>query len=154
MCTVLEILCLHEILGRWYTRESNLLRQSSSPKAVYFCRMDTGESLEKCSNPSCQISFFHPLCLKISQVPKVWYCPNCQKLPEFKMKKSKNTGQNEVVLRAQEKGSICVCMRKPQNGDKLIECHSDSCSNGKFFHMSCLNYKRIQKQPGSAMAAN
>ena len=28
-------------------QESNLLRQSSSPKAVYFCRMDTGESLEK-----------------------------------------------------------------------------------------------------------
>ena len=77
------------------------------------------ESLEKCFNPSCQISLFHPSCLKISQVPKVWYCSNCQKFPEFK-KKSKNMEQNEVVLRAQEKESICVYMAKPQNGDKLI----------------------------------
>ena len=49
--------------------------------------------------------------------------------------------QNEVVLRAQEKESICVCMAKPQNGDILIECHSAPWNNGKFFHMSCLNYK-------------
>ena len=63
---------------------------------------------------------FHPSCLKISQVPKVWCCPNCQELPEFKNNKSKNIEQNEVVLRAQEKESSCVCMAKPQNGDKLI----------------------------------
>ena len=64
---------LPEILGRWYTRKSNLLKQSTSPKAVCFCGMDTDKSLEKCSNPSCQISLFHPSCLKISQVPKVWF---------------------------------------------------------------------------------
>ena len=59
--------------------------------------------------------------------------------------------QNEVVLRAQEKESICVCMAKPQNGDKLIECHSEACNNGKFFHMSYLHYKQMPnnaKQPG------
>ena len=25
----------------------------------------------------------------------------------------------------------------------MIECHSEPCNNGKFFHMSCLNYKRM-----------
>ena len=34
-------------------------------------------------------------------------------------------------------------MAKPQNGGKLIECHSEPCNNGNFFHMSCLNYKRM-----------
>ena len=41
--------------------------------------------------------------------------------------------QNEVVLRAQEKESICVCMAKPQNGDKLIDCHSEPLIMENFF---------------------
>ena len=75
---------------------------------------------------------------------KSMYCPNCQKLPELKKEEVKNMEQNDVVLRAQVKESICVCLAKPYNGDKLIECHSDSCNDGTFFHMSCLNYKRKQ----------
>ena len=104
---------LPEILGRWYTRKSNLLKQSTDPKAVCFCGMDTDESLEKYSNPFCQISLFHPSYLKISQVPKVLYCPNGQKFPEFK-KKSKNMEQNEVVLRAQEKNQFVSVWQSPK----------------------------------------
>ena len=62
--------------------------------------------------------------------------------------------QNEVVLRAQEKESICVCMAKPQNGDKLIECHSEPCNNGTFFHISCLNYKRMPNNAKTTWQCN
>ena len=62
--------------------------------------------------------------------------------------------QNEVILRAQGIESICVCMAKPQNGDKLIECHNEPCNNGKFFHMSCLNYKRMPNNAKTTWKCN
>ena len=37
--------------------------------------------------------------------------------------------------------AICVCNQATQS-DKLIECHNNPCINGKFFHLSCMNYKR------------
>ena len=39
---------LPEILGRWYTRKSKLLKPSEDTKAIYYCRMDTGEEVVKC----------------------------------------------------------------------------------------------------------
>ena len=33
---------------------------------------------------------------------------------------------------------ICVCASKASPADRLIECHSPECSNGKFFHLACL----------------
>ena len=62
--------------------------------------------------------------------------------------------QNEVVLRAQEKESFCVFMAKPQNGDKLIECHSEPCNDRKLFHMSCLNYKRMPNNAKTTWQCN
>ena len=38
--------------------------------------------------------------------------------------------------------AICVCNQKATQSDKLIECHNNPCINGKFFHLSCMNYKR------------
>ena len=38
--------------------------------------------------------------------------------------------------------SICVCASKASPTDKLIECHSTECSDGKFFHLACLGLKR------------
>ena len=32
---------------------------------------------------------------------------------------------------------------------KLIECHNNPCMNGKFFHLTCMNYKR---KPNNAKA--
>ena len=38
---------------------------------------------------------------------------------------------------------ISICNSKPKSGDRLLECHSKDCLNGKFFHLGCLNCKRI-----------
>ena len=37
---------------------------------------------------------------------------------------------------------ICICRQQPQKNDNLLECLNESCENGKFFHLHCLNYKR------------
>ena len=39
--------------------------------------------------------------------------------------------------------SICVCKKKPSESDKLLECHNEGCKNGRFFHLSCINLRRI-----------
>ena len=38
---------------------------------------------------------------------------------------------------------ICICKSKPLPTDKLVECHGQGCKNGKFFHLPCLNLKRM-----------
>ena len=38
--------------------------------------------------------------------------------------------------------AICICNQKATTSDKLIKCHSNPCMNGKFFHLTCMNYKR------------
>ena len=38
---------------------------------------------------------------------------------------------------------ICVCKSKPSESEKLLHCHNKSCENGRYFHLNCLNYKRM-----------
>lgn len=40
---------------------------------------------------------------------------------------------------------ICVCNQKAMTSDKLIECHNNPCMNGKFLHLTCMNYKHNAK---------
>ena len=67
---------LPEILGRWYTRRSHLLKAVEGCKSICFCRVETEEFTIKCHNEECPISFYHPSCLKISKFPKNWLCPH------------------------------------------------------------------------------
>ena len=39
--------------------------------------------------------------------------------------------------------AICVCHLKPKVNERLLKCHGDNCQNGKFFHLKCLDYKRM-----------
>ena len=39
--------------------------------------------------------------------------------------------------------SICVCQQKASKDDRLLKCTIENCENGLFFHMACLNYKRM-----------
>lgn len=71
--------------------------------------------------------------LKLSLVPKGWFCPLCHK----NVKQQQSKCQEALKL-----DSICLCKKKPLQSDKLLKCHSESCASGKFFHLSCLNYKR------------
>ena len=38
--------------------------------------------------------------------------------------------------------TICVCNKKENVNDKLLKCHNEKCSSGKFFHLECMSYKR------------
>ena len=76
---------------------------------------------------------------------KIWYCPNCRLQKKFqkprRASKTENTSQqNSEVMKLD---SICVCGTKPSVNDKLLKCHSLDGQNGKYFHLNCLDYKRM-----------
>lgn len=45
--------------------------------------------------------------------------------------------------RALSLDSFCICQAVPQQSDELLECHSKDCQSGKFFHLTCLGYKKM-----------
>ena len=85
-------------------------------------------------------------CLGIKNVtvPKMWYCPHCRKLPQFTRAKSKKLPEmkDQFLSQATKLATICTCQKKAQANDKLLKCHNEQRSNGKFFHLSCMSYKR------------
>ena len=142
---------LPEILGRWYTRKHEIAAPvpAGDIKPVCYCRKPKPEeSTVPCQNPKCPFIEFHLSCLGISDpLPKVWYCPSCQLLPECKKAKrvtkiKPDYQKNPDFDEAMKLQSICVCKAKPVVGEKLLKCHSQ-CQSGKFFHLKCLNYKRM-----------
>ena len=89
------------------------------------------------------------------QVPKMWYCPTCRFLPEFKKSaKTTNAAEQDTCNKALHQDSISICNSKPKSGDRLLECHSKDCLNGKFFHLGCLNCKRIPNNSKSTWICN
>ena len=67
-------------------------------------------------------------------------------MPQFKQERgrsssAKQSAQVAVNQAALQCNSICVCASKASPTDKLIECHSTECSDGKFFHLACLGLK-------------
>ena len=79
-------------------------------------------------------------------IPKTWYCSQCCRLPQFKRKRNtEKSSQPTVVLdhAAMECDRICICKAKPTPTDKLVKCHGESCTNGKYFHLACLDLKRL-----------
>ena len=129
-----------EILGRWYTRKCYLLKpQLNSGTKICFCDEETGEATVKCQNVDCPISLYHPLCLKVTEFSNNWYCPHCQRLPDFKRQpKAKEISTTKALALE----NVCICHQKAKIEDKIIECHNPCCENGKFFHISCLGYRR------------
>ena len=45
--------------------------------------------------------------------------------------------------RALSLDSVCICQAVPQQSDKLLECHTKDCQSGKFFHLTCLGYRKM-----------
>lgn len=94
---------LPELLGNWYTRptefscSTNLESSHSTPmtssEPMYcYCRGPEKGRMIGCDNPSCSVEWFHLKCLNLKpeHVPKGnWYCPDCQKLPQFLKGKKK-----------------------------------------------------------------
>ncbi|CAH3184903.1 unnamed protein product, partial [Porites evermanni] len=82
---------------------------------------------------------------RFSENFKKWYCPHCSRLPQFKRgKKAKQSAQSTPVIQgALNCDTICTCQSKPNSTNKLLECHGATCKSGKYFHLHCLNLKRM-----------
>ena len=95
---------LPELLGKWFSRPSEnsvitLPGPSTSVEEapstgnateVYcYCRGPERDDMVACDNPSCPYMWFHFDCLKITAPPrnKLWFCPECRKLPQFARKR-------------------------------------------------------------------
>lgn len=50
--------------------------------------------------------------------------------------------KDQFVSGALKLKTICTCQKKAEANDKLLKCHNEQCSNGKYFHLSCMGYKR------------
>lgn len=109
---------------------------STPGQSICYSRKPTDKMIVCCENSKCPVIEFHYSCLEISgPLPKPWYCPSCQLLPQCKkLKKSpKKTLQN--LDEALKYNSICICKAKPKVGEKLLKCHSTKCQNGNFFFL-------------------
>ena len=95
---------LPQLIGKFYSRTAESVipqtqppsRPSSSTddnsaKTYCYCHGPEYGDMVGCDNPSCLYEWFHLSCLKLVSQPKskFWYCPDCRKLPEFKIKRSK-----------------------------------------------------------------
>ena len=74
-----------------------------------------------------------------------WYCPHCRKLPQFTRPYCKKLPEmkDQFLSEAAKLQTICTCHKKAQANDKLLKSHNEKCSHGKFFHLSCMAYKRF-----------
>ena len=99
-----HVCILPELLGKWYTKSivqdspigdgvlaSTEANTSTNKDAEYcYCGGPEEGAMIGCDNTNCKIEWFHMKCLKISSAPRGrWYCPDCQKLPEFFRSKKK-----------------------------------------------------------------
>lgn len=39
--------------------------------------------------------------------------------------------------------SVGIFGKKANMTDNLLKCHNSDCKNGRFFHLCCLNYRRV-----------
>lgn len=109
-----RICVLPEVLGRWYTRRHDAKAVESISVSICYCRTATMEDTVTCSNPKCQIVQFHYSCLGIVSIPKLWYCPTCRTLPEFKRnyKRDKTAKENITPQEVLNLDFICLCKQK------------------------------------------
>ncbi|XP_068673794.1 uncharacterized protein [Montipora foliosa] len=142
-----RICILPEILGRWFTRRCDVLTSVPNDNGICFCRGQNSENVVSCSNVECPYGKFHIACLSLSEVPtlKLWYCPHCCRLPQFKQSRRSMKGKQPSAVNqaAMMCSSICICNTKATPTDRLLECHGTACKKGKFFHLSCLGFKRM-----------
>lgn len=144
---------LPEVLGKWYTTKHFMTQVQTDKEPVAggicYCRKNTDEKDVLCCDPKCPIVSFHLSRVKIESIPKTCYCPHSRHLTEFKksrkakIKEPKKKEDPSVPNSAMSYDFICVCRSKSTESEKLLQCHDESCENGRFFHLDCLKYKRM-----------
>lgn len=90
--TFWRLCILPEVLGRWSTRRCNAPDVEPVVDAICFCRKPAANDMITCSNVECPDVQFHTSCLSLcaAAILKLWYCPHCCRLPQFKRRESKN----------------------------------------------------------------
>ena len=137
---------LPELMSRWYTRKQYMPNvPSTDPNSICYCRQLSDELALDCSNHICMIKKFHFSCLRMSDpIPKTRYCPSCHLLPQFQTKTAKkacdSSSYNDEAMKLK---SVCIFGKKANMTDNLLKCHNSDCKNGRFFHLRCLNYRRV-----------
>ena len=99
---------LPEIIGKWYTQrpvsdaenmvpipkiddKSSDCEDEDMTRLWCYCQEPSFGDMILCDNENCSIKWFHFDCLWIRCPPKNhWYCPSCQKLPNFCRAKGAN----------------------------------------------------------------
>ena len=91
---------LPELLGKFFSRPQTTqnpsevslshcdttVDETDSTRVKYcYCQEEKEGEMIGCDNPLCQYEWFHFECLRLTSKPKskLWYCPDCRKLPEF-----------------------------------------------------------------------
>ena len=143
-----RICILPEILGRWFTRRSDVHISVPSDNGICFSRGQHCDSdhVVLCSNVDCPYSKFHIKCLSLNKVPilKTWYRPHCSRLPQFKLTRGSTKGKQVSSIQAAMLCSgICIAILSLPQLTDYCECHGTTCRNGHFFHLSCLGLKRM-----------
>ena len=101
--------------------------------------------LRKLSSAAIQTVLFSDFIYHVWELmvfPKPGNCPNCKALPEFKRGSSKKQSAG-IINEALKMDRICTCKAVTEKKDKLVKCSNAHCTNGKFFHLSCLGSKRM-----------
>ena len=57
-------------------------------------------------------------------------------VPKFRQKRksAQSARKSSTPSPALAMHAICICKSKPNESDKLVECHSSDCKYGKYFH--------------------
>ena len=99
---------LPELLGNFFSRPAPIkepiqasvtslqcssTEETDQHKCYCYCQEEKGGDMIGCDNQACQFGWFHFQCLQLSSKPqsRLWYCPDCRKLPDFRRKRSKQT---------------------------------------------------------------
>ena len=98
-----ETAILPELMGKFYSRtvpeqsptSTALSINSAQAKPLNerycYCNGPEEGNMVGCDNSSCTYKWFHLHCLGLKSLPKSkhWYCPDCRKLNQFRVKRKR-----------------------------------------------------------------
>ena len=121
--------------------------RESCPSGDCYCRQSTNGGTITCANPECKVSTSYPsvLCIYKLKVPKVWYYLHCRNLHvhQFARPKTKKMPdmKDQYLTEAEKLEKICMCQKKAEPNEKVLKCHIELCSGGRFCHLTCMSHK-------------
>ena len=93
---------LPELLAKWYIKSivpnqtvcASASGQANTEDVIFnkycYCHGPEEGAMIACDSPNCKVQRFHMKCLKMNNAQcGKWYCPDCRKLPAFKINEKK-----------------------------------------------------------------